>query len=74
MFSSRLKIANQVLSEIEKYYEDKLFKTKISRTVTLCEAPSYGEPVYYYARYSKASLEYRDIAREIISRTGGFII
>jgi chromosome partitioning protein len=74
MFSSRLKIANQVLSEIEKYYEDKLFKTKISRTVTLCEAPSYGEPVYYYARYSKASLEYRDVAREIISRTGGFII
>ena len=74
MFSSRLKIANQVLSEIKKYYEDKLFDTKISRTVILCEAPSYGEPVYYYARYSRASLEYQDLAKEIISRTGGFLI
>ncbi len=74
MFNSRLKLANQVLSEIKKYYEDKLFDTKISRTVTLCEAPSYGEPVYYYARYSRASLEYQDLAKEIISRTGGFLI
>lgn len=74
MYNPRLKICTQVFSELEKYYEDKLFKTKISRTVMLCEAPSYGEPIYYYAKYSRPSLEYQDIAKEIISRTGGFLI
>lgn len=74
MFNPRLKLCNQVFGELNRYYEDKLFKTKISRTVALSECPSYGEPIYYYSRYSKASLEYRDVAEEIISRTGGFII
>ncbi|MBR2296602.1 MAG: ParA family protein [Clostridia bacterium] len=74
MFNSRLKICNQVHEELKKYYEDKLFKTKISRTVMLCEAPSYGEPIYYYAKYSKPSLQYEALAEEIISRTGGFLI
>lgn len=74
MFNSRLKLCTQVLSELEKYYTDKLFDTKISRTVKLCECPSYGEPIYYYARYSRPSLEYQDLAKEIVSRTGGFLI
>ena len=69
MYNSRYKLSSQVLSELEKYYGDKLFKTKISRAVSLGEAPSFGEPIYYYARYSKGSLEYKDIAKEIINRT-----
>lgn len=72
MFSSRLKICQQVHEELKKYYSDKLFSTTISRTVMLCEAPSYGEPIYYYSKYSKPSLEYQALAKEIISRTGGF--
>ncbi len=74
MYSPRLKLCTQVFEELKKYYEDKLFDTKISRTVKLCECPSYGEPIYYYARYSKPSLEYLDLAKEIINRTGGFLI
>ncbi len=74
MFNPRHRICAQVLSELEKYYKDKLFDTKISRTIKLCECPSYGEPIYYYSRYCKASLEYLDLAKEIISRTGGFLI
>lgn len=74
MFNPRLKICAQVLSELKRYYEDKLFKTQISRTVMLCEAPGYGKPIYYYSKYSKASLEYQDVAKEIVSRTGGFLL
>lgn len=74
MFNSRLKLCNQVFAELKRFYDDKLFDTKISRAVALSECPSYGEPIYYYSRYSKPSLEYMDIAKEIISRTGGFII
>lgn len=69
MYNPRYKLSSQVLSELKKYYDDKLFGTKISRSVSLSEAPSFGEPIYYYARYSRGSLEYEDIAKEIISRT-----
>lgn len=69
MYNPRYKLSSQVLAELKKYYDDKLFGTKISRSVALCEAPSFGEPIYYYARYSKGSLEYTDVAEEIIART-----
>lgn len=72
MFNSRLRICNQVLEELKEHYGYLLFDTKISRSVSLCEAPSYGEPIYYYAKYSKPSLEYGALSKEIISRTGGF--
>ena len=72
MYSSRFKLSAQVLSELEKYYPFQLFNTKISRVVSLSEAPSFGTPIYYYARYSKGSLEYQYLAKEIIERTLGF--
>lgn len=69
MYNPRYKLSTQVYAELEKYYQDKLFKAKIPRSVVLSEAPSFGEPIQYYARYSKGSLEYQDLAKEIISRT-----
>ena len=72
MFNSRLKLSNQVFEELKKYYCEKLFDTKISRSVALSEAPSYGEPIYYYSRYSKGSLEYEKVAKEILDRTDLF--
>lgn len=69
MYNSRLKLSSQVFEELNKYYCEKIFKTKISRGVALSEAPSYGEPIYYYARYSKGSLEYEDVAKELLERT-----
>lgn len=71
MYNPRLKLSSQVLFELKKYYDDLLFGTKISRSVALSEAPSFGEPIYYYSRYSKGSLEYEDIAKEIIYRKEG---
>ncbi|MBQ8163830.1 MAG: ParA family protein [Clostridia bacterium] len=71
MYQPRLKLASSVYAELQKYYEPQLFKTKISRCVALSEAPSFGKPIYYYARYSRASLEYQDVAKEIIERTFG---
>lgn len=71
MYNKRLKLCTQVHAELEKYYQNHLFKTKISRCIALSEAQSYGEPIYYYAKYSKASLEYQDVAKEILERTFG---
>ncbi len=70
MYNGRLNLSLQVMDELKKYYADKLFSTTIVRNVKLSEAPSYGEPILYYDKYSKGCQAYADIAREIISRLG----
>ena len=68
MYNSRLLLSSQVIGEIEKYYGDKLFSTKISRSVKLSEAPSFGKPVYYHSKSSKATREYISVAKELSER------
>ena len=73
MFTPRFKLSKEVLSELENYYFGIIFDQKISRSITLSEASSYAEPINYYSKYSKSSLEYQKVAREIIERTEGII-
>ena len=68
MYNGRLLLSMQVINELKKHYEDKLFETKISRNVKLSEAPSFGKPVYYHDKNSKGAKEYLEVAKEIISR------
>ena len=72
MYNPRYKLSSQVLEELKRYYSFQLFDTKISRSVALSEAPSFGEPIYYYSKYSKVSLEYMKLAEEIVSKIEGF--
>ncbi len=68
MYNGRLTLTAQVVSELKKYYEDKLFKCPISRSVRLSEAPSYGAPICYHDPFSKGSLEYAQVAKELMMR------
>lgn len=68
MFNGRLILTMQVISELKKYYSDKLFKTPISRNVKLSEAPSFGTPVYYHDKSSKGAAEYLEVAKELLTR------
>ncbi len=68
MYNGRLNLTTQVASELKKYYADKLFTTAVARNVKVSEAPSFGEPVIYYDKYSKGSLAYMDIAKELLGR------
>ena len=68
MYNSRLLLSMQVINELKKHYEDKLFETKISRNVKLSEAPSFGKPVFYHDKSSKGAKEYLEVAKEIVTR------
>ena len=68
MYNGRLNLSTQVLAELKRYYADKLFKTPVVRNVKLSEAPSFGQPIFYHDKYSKGSLAYMDIAKELVSR------
>lgn len=71
MYDGRLNLTMQVVDEVKKYFPKKVFKTVIPRNVKLSEAPSYGQPIYYYDRYSKGSICYSELANEIIKNNQG---
>lgn len=68
MFNGRLILTMQVISELKKYYSDKLFKTPVSRNVKLSEAPGFGTPVYYHDKSSRGAAEYLEVAKELLDR------
>ena len=74
MFTPRFKLSQEVLNELEKYYFGMIFDQKISRSVIISESSSYAEPLHYYSKYSKSSLEYMSVAKEIITKAEGLFV
>ena len=70
MFDSRLRLSNQVSSEVRRYFGNKVFETVITRNVRLSEAPSHGKPVLLYDALSIGTKNYIDLATEILRRDG----
>ena len=68
MFDSRNRISHQVVEEIRAHFPDKLFRTIIRRNVRLSESPSYGKPICLYDPARPGAQDYRDLAKELISR------
>jgi chromosome partitioning protein len=70
MFDGRTHLSQDVVSEVHKYFPDKVFETVIPRSVRLAEAPSYGLPVSAYAPGSSAARSYEMLARELLKSDG----
>lgn len=68
MYDGRLNLTAQVLSEVKKYYGDRVYKTTIPRNVRLSEAPSHGKPVYYYDKSSTGTKAYLELTEEFLKR------
>ncbi len=66
MFDSRLRLSNQIVEEVKKYFGEKVYSTVISRNVRLSEAPSYGKPVLLYEAVSSGARNYMDLAKEFL--------
>src|SRR5678815_2717283 len=68
MYDGRLRLCNQVVSEVRKHFEDIVFNTIIHRNSKLSEAPSVGKPVVLYDANSKGSVNYLNLAKEILQK------
>ena len=66
MYDARTNLSNQVVKEVKKYFEDKVYKTVIPRNVRLSEAPSYGMPITVYDPKSKGAKAYEKFAKELL--------
>ncbi|HOT14111.1 MAG TPA: AAA family ATPase [Bacteroidales bacterium] len=68
MYDPRLRLSNQVVDEVKKHFQQMVFETIVQRNIKLSESPSFGKPCVLYDAESKGTLNYMNLAREIIQK------
>lgn len=68
MYDVRLRLCNQVVSEVRRHFEGIVFDAIIHRNARLSEAPSFGKPVVLYDSDSKGAINYLNLAKEVLQR------
>ena len=68
MYDQRLRLANQVVEEVKTHFQQMVFDTIIQRTTKLSEAPSFGQTIIMHDATSKGSVNYLNLAREILQK------
>ena len=67
MFDPRNALAQQVSTQLETHFGDKVYRTVIPRNIRLAEAPSYGVPVLFHDKASKGTQAYLALADEMLN-------
>ena len=70
MHDGRTRLSQQVVEEVKQHFGDRVFQTRIPRSVRLAEAPSYGQPITVFDPGSRGSVAYHRLASEIVERLG----
>ena len=68
MYDNRTNLSSQVVREVKNHFSSIVYNTKITRSVRLSEAPSFGMSCICYDSKSKGSEQYRALAKEFIER------
>lgn len=71
MYDNRTKLSNEVVSEVKKYFKDKVYETTIPRNIRLAESPSFGLPIMLYDDKCKGAEAFENLTNEFLSRQGG---
>ncbi|GEN31224.1 sporulation initiation inhibitor protein Soj [Cerasibacillus quisquiliarum] len=67
MLDARTNLGIQVIEEVKKYFQDKVYQSIIPRNVRLGEAPSHGKPITVYDPKSRGAEVYLELAREVVN-------
>ncbi|GAA0726609.1 AAA family ATPase [Clostridium malenominatum] len=68
MYDGRTNLSLEVVSEVKKYFKEKVYDTTIPRNIRLAEAPSFGLPIVLYDGKCKGAESYENLAKEFIRR------
>lgn len=68
MLDARTRLSQQVVDEVEAHFGEKVFRTRIPRSVRLAEAPSFGQPITIFDPASRAAMAYSRLAKELLQR------
>ncbi|HCU99968.1 MAG TPA: hypothetical protein DGL25_02110, partial [Dehalococcoidia bacterium] len=70
MLDQRTRLAREVAADVRTHFPDQTFNTVIPRSVSIAEAPSYGQSIFRYSPESRAAIAYRRLATELTERVG----
>lgn len=68
MCDGRTNLSTQVISEVKKYFKDKVYKSTIPRNIRLAEAPSFGLPIVLYDDKCKGAKAYERLTKEFLHK------
>ena len=68
MYDNRTNLSAQVVKEVKTHFASTVYNAKITRSVRLSEAPSFGMSCLCYDAKAKGSDQYRMLAKEFIER------
>ncbi|MCX2455925.1 ParA family protein [Lacticaseibacillus nasuensis] len=70
MYDARTNLGAQVIAEVRKYFQDKVYDTIIPRVTRLAEAPSFGQPIADFDPKSRGAEVYEALAQEVLAAHG----
>lgn len=65
MLDNRNNFGYEIVTEVKKYFKEKVFKTIIPRNVQLQIAPSHGKSIQQFSPNSRGAMVYRELAVEV---------
>ncbi|HEY5523814.1 MAG TPA: AAA family ATPase [Clostridium sp.] len=68
MYDYRTNLSNEVFKEVEKYFNELMFKSTIPRNIRLAESPSFGLPIMLYDEKCKGAKAYLNFTKEFLER------
>lgn len=68
LYDQRLRSHKDGVAQLRESYGDRVFKTVVRMDARVREAPSHRESVVTYAPESRASQDYKAVARELVAR------
>lgn len=67
MLDARTNLGYEVVEEVKKYFQEKVYQTIITRNIRLSEAPSYGQSIIDYDPRSRGAEMYMELAKEVLA-------
>ncbi len=68
MYDMRTNLGAEVVEEVRRYFQEKVYDTIIPRNIRLSEAPSHGLTIVDYDLRSKGAEVYQALAKEVLAR------
>jgi len=68
MYDGRVRLSNQVVEEVQRHFQQMVFKTIIQRNIRLSESPSFGKPVILHDANSTGAINYLNLAKELLQK------
>lgn len=68
MYDARTNLGAEVVEEVRRYFQEKVYETIIPRNIRLSEAPSHGLSIIDYDPRSIGAEVYQTLAKEVLAR------